>query len=331
MLKIGIKEFEEKVRDILCSAGMNTDHAAITADVFRRATLRAVGHHDIDMLLGRIKAIKEGKFNPNAAIKKISGFGAVESYDGDNGLGEVCTHYVTQQSMALAEQHGIGYCTIRNSNHFLSAAPYVEMADEKGFFTVVLSKSIAGMSLPGADKAVMGNSPFGFAANYVDGTMLFDICLSYTSVGKIKDRIKNNQKVPAYWGRDKDGEPTEDPSKMFESGLYDAIGDHKGFGIALLVEILTSIIGNGTILDEDEKQSGIKGQYAQAAISIKIDKIMPREDFVKRNQKMIQRLKEKFPPIYIPGERSVEERAKITKRGYFELDDDVFQRIESIL
>lgn len=328
MKKIMINTMEKMIERLLLSTGINHEDVKKVTDVYMRAMYRDVGHHDIKNLPGRINALKENKINPNPNIQKISGFGGLECYDGDNGLGELCSYFVTKRSIELSKENGIGFCSVRNSNHFLSAAPYVELADEMGFLTIVMSKSPTGISLPGANKNIIGNNPFGFAAGYDQGRILFDICCAYSSFGKMKQKADKGEEVPEFWGCDANGEPTSDPNKISKSGLYMPMGEHKGFGIALLVEILTSILSEGTILDQGMEEVEFKGRYSQTAISINIQNIMDMRNYRKRNQQMVNTLKELFPNIYIPGERSTEVKEQIKEKGYFEVDDQVAEQIQ---
>ena len=330
MGKISILDLENKMVKLLQSTGMNKEDIQKVTDIYMRASFRDVGHHDVASLFSRVKAINENKINKNPKIAKLSGFGGMECYDGDNGLGEICSYFITERSIQLSELHGIGFCSIRNSNHFLSAAPYAEIADEKGFFTIIMSKAPSGLSLPGADKVLMGNNPFGYAAGYENGKLLFDICCAYSSYGKMGQKAERGENVPAYWGNDLHGDPTTYPDKIVESGLFMPIGQHKGFGIALLIEILTSVFSDGAILHQDAEKTGLKGRYSQTAITIDISKTMDQSVFKNKLQQMMDILRELYPDISIPGERSLKKQMNIRQRGYFEIKDEILERIHKI-
>lgn len=326
-MKIPIADFEQTLQDILISTGLEQEAAAKVANVYIRASFRNVGHHDFQDLLGRIKQLREKRVNAVPHYTQIAGFGGIACYDGDNGLGELNAYFAAEKSMELAEAHGIGLCTIRNSNHFLSAAPYVEIAEERGFLTIIMSKSPDGLSLPGADKSVIGNNPFGFAAGYQEGKLLLDICCAYASVGKTKQMAELGETVPEYWGNNAQGQPTSKPAEILDSGLYMPIGEHKGFGIAVLVELLTAVLGQGAILTQGLTETGFPGICTQTAITIAVGKIMDFENYTGRVQHMVDILRERYPGVYIPGQRSVIEKEKIQKEGYFEIPDDLFQGV----
>lgn len=330
-MKISIIDLEDKIKSLLLKAGMNKDNAEKVTDIYMRATYRGVEHHDIYDLLGRIKQLKENKVTANPQYHQISRFGAIECYDGDNALGELNSYFIVEKSMELAGLHGIGLCTIRNSNHFLSAAPFVELAEEEKFLTVIMSKSPGGLSLPGANKNITGNNPFGYATGYNEGKILFDICCAYSSFGKMRAKAKNDETVPEYWGNDKEGNPSSNPKEILDSGLYMPIGEHKGFGIALLIELLTAVIGEGAILNQGIEDTGYKGKCTQTAISIDIGKIMDVDMYTDRVQQMVNILRQLYPDVYIPGQRSVNEKEKVKEIGYFELSNELIDKMNAML
>lgn len=329
-IKVSTDKLKKHLTDALCSHGLNKEDASVVAEVYYRATLRGVGHHEIDSLPDRYKHLDRGESNPRPEIKKIGGMGAMELYDGDNGMGELCTMYITQKSMDLAQEHGIGFAAIRNSNHFLAAAPFTEYAEEQGYFTTVMSKSPSGLSLPGADKDIMGNNPFGYSASADDSSLLFDICFAYSSYGKMGKYIKEGKSIPDHWGRDKEGKPTTNPQNVMDSQLYMPIGEHKGFGMAIWVEMMTSILAGGNILNQDENEQSLKGQYSQTAISINVEKLLGPGEFSKRNTEMKRIFRELYPDVYFPGQGSLKSKESILKQGFIEVDKDLWTAVTGL-
>lgn len=305
--------------------GLNEEDASRVTDVYYRATLRGVGHHEIDSLPGRFDHLEKGETNPAASITKIGGMGALELYDGDNGMGELCSLFATERSMELAASQGIGFVSVRNSNHFLAAAPYTEYAEEKGFFTTILSKSPSGLTIPGAGKDLMGNNPFGYSAAAADGSLLFDVCFSYSSFGKMGLLARQGKSIPSYWGEDSEGQPTENPADVLESKLYLAMGEHKGFGLAMWVELMTSVLGGGTILRDEE--SKLPGMYTQTAISINTEALPGPGSMAERTTRMKELFREMYPEIYFPGQGSLRNKEAILQQGFVEVDPELWQTI----
>ena len=150
-----------------------------------------------------------GEINAKPDYKKLSEFKTMESWDVDRGLGEVVCCFAMDRAKQLADEFGIGMCFIRNSNHFLAAAPYVEAAAEEGYISVLLCKGGMNMGTVGRTEDCMGSLPmgFGFASNK-EMPVVFDACLAYTSHGELPHKSgENNQSIEPWWGVDSDGQP----------------------------------------------------------------------------------------------------------------------------
>ena len=202
MVKIKIQELEEKILSCLEQAGMDRENALTMTEVYIRATYRSVGHHDINDFTNRLDALKGGSLTANPKNQK--GLLFLMLWKGMTAItdrGELCTSFVTMRSMILAEQFGIGLATIRNSNHFLSPPhPIVRWQKRRDSLLLFYPNPRGAFLFPGQKRNIMGNNPFGFAAGYDEGKVLFDICCAYSSYGKMGDKIKKGQRVPDYWG-----------------------------------------------------------------------------------------------------------------------------------
>ena len=72
--------------------------------------------------------------------------------------------------------------------------------------------------------------------------MVLDMAMSQAAVGKIGTYLREGKRVPSGWGLDASGMPTDDPAAILESGLILPMGDHKGAGLALMMELLTGTL-----------------------------------------------------------------------------------------
>ncbi len=322
MKEIKIKELEDLIFSILNKAGLKEKYCNWVTEIFMRATYRGVGHHDIYSLPGRIKNINEGRINKNPDIIKTAKFNALEIYDGDNGLGELNCYFITDRSLELADKYGLGLVSIKNSNHFLAAAPYVELAAEKGYLSLIFSSVGMAMGIGDSPK-IIGNGPMGYSTQSKNANILFDICMAYSSYGKLNAKKKAGEKTPKYWGKDKKGNYTEQPAEIINGGVPLPIGEHKGFGLSLMIELITSILAEGDIgLDKKENNSGT---YTHSIITIKPETV---SDKYKDNiDKLINDMKNKYPQLHIPGEGSYNNKEEIQEKGYFELEESLLNKL----
>ena len=322
----------EKIQDTVIAlfeaVGLSKNDAAITADVFIRATLRGNGHHDLYDLPGRLNSLKEKKINPKPQTTLIHRHKAMENYEGDNGLGEFHGAFIAKRSVELAREFGVGICAVRNSNHILACGPFAEMIAEAGMLGYVITRGAPTMGAPGRTEKVIGTAPQAFAAPKEDGTFLaFDACLAYTAISLLNEYAAKNKPMPSHWCLDKEGKPTTDARLVMESGVRQPIGSHKGFGLSILGEILTGVLSEGQIIDEPQPGSGIVGQPSHTAITIDMAGLMGAGTFRGRVSEMISRMKNRAKDLIIPNERSTGFKKKAKAEGSIDLDVSLIEKI----
>jgi len=327
MMKVTLSQIERITSELLGKAGLNEENVKIVTDIYMRATYHGVGHHDIHNIPGTLRNLTSGKIKSNPSIVRLHQHGALESYEGDNGLGEYCGAFVMKRAMHLAEKHGISLCSIRNSNHLLACSPYVEMAAENGYIGYIITRGAPTMGAPGRKEKVIGTSPMGYAAPAdKDYPIMFDACLSYASFGALDAKMKAGESVPSYWGLNAEGNPSTDPAAI-ANGTRLPIGGHKGFGLAILGEIITGVLSEGQIIDEPQPGTGEVGKPSHTAICIKADGLMDIDRFKKRISEMKDRMRSRAENLRIPGQRAGEYKEKILQEGSLEFDEEFINEL----
>lgn len=327
MKKIALTEINRLTGQLLQAAGLNEEHANIVTDVFMRATLRGVGHHDIHDFPGRLAGLTQGKINANPHIRLIRKYAALENYEGDNGLGELCGMFIMTRARKLADEYGIGVCAIRNTNHILASTPYLEQAAEDGYIAYIVTRGAPTMGAPGRKEKVIGTSPMGYAVPTNRGyPIMFDACLAYASNGVLAEKIRAGEQVPAHWGLDADGQPATDPG-LIAKGTRLPIGGHKGFGLTIFGEILSGILADGQIIDEPQPGSGLTGVPSHTAICIKAGGLLGQQAFTDKTTGMLDRMEARAEGLYIPGQQSHHRKARILQEQAVEINDKTVDQI----
>lgn len=231
--------------------------------------------------------------------------GGVTSLDGRNALGELCASRAVDSAMASARALGIGLATVGNSNHFLAAAPYAQRVAEAGMVGIVASRTLPSMGTPGAGKMVVGNNPLGFGVPVQGGPdLVADMCWAYASWSSFEALAQEGRDIPEHWATDPNGLRTTDPAVGLRGGP-EPIGGHKGVAMALLVEVLTSVLSDGAIADEVIRDGRLGGLHSQVAVVIDPAATVGVERVAARTFEMLQRTSELAPePIRYPGQRS---------------------------
>lgn len=145
-----------------------------------------------------------------------------------------------------AQNTGIAIVTVKNSCHFGAAGYYANLAAQKGLIGIAMSNVDPNMTAPGARGKLLGNNPMAYAspANKVPSVFL-DIAMSNVASLKVVQARKDGKQIPSTWIVDKDGLPTSDPSHYPEEGAMQPMAAHKGYGLAIMIDLLTGVLSGG--------------------------------------------------------------------------------------
>ncbi len=246
MSKIHISDLKNFCRDALCRAGMDAAEAAMAADVLTETDAYGLHTHGSKNLSGYLHKAAVGGLDLHGKFEIVAEGPAYAVADAHNALGMVTSCKAMQLACGKAAQSGIALVTVRHSCHFGAASYYVNMAAKRGMIGLAMSNVDPNMTIPGAKGMVLGNDPVAYAAPSVSEPSVFlDIALSNVASLKVVQARKDGRQIPPTWIVDKDGLPTTDPSHYPEEGAMQPMGAHKGYGLAVLVELLTAILSGG--------------------------------------------------------------------------------------
>ncbi len=306
------------VTTVFSKCGLPEAAAAVVADVLVDADLRGVSSHGVALLERNVRRIRSGSAKARPEIRVVRDQGPTALLDGDGGLGFVVAHRAMTLTMEKAAKHAVGVVGVRNANHFGAAGYYASMAAERGVIGLVASNAASIMAPPGGVTAVVGNNPLAVAVpGGVEGTLLVDMALSVVSYNRVRQAANRGEKIPLGWAMDKRGEPTEDAKAALE-GLLVPIGGHKGFALALILEVLTGPLTGGFFPWEVLE----RGHQGMGLFFLAIDPaaFLPAAEFRARVDELVRRIhsSEKQPDverIFAPGERSALTRRERQTHG----------------
>lgn len=173
---------------------------------------------------------------------------AISRIDGQNGLGPLVGQRALAEAMRLAREHGIGMVFVRGSNHFGPIAPYNFIAAQSGFASMIGSNATTTIAPWGGREARLGNSPLGFGFPNPQGDpVILDMAMSVVARAKIRNAAKAGASIPPTWATDREGRPTTDPKEALQGFLL-PVGGHKGYGLALVVDLLAGVLSGAAFL-----------------------------------------------------------------------------------
>lgn len=138
--------------------------------------------------------------------------------------------------------------------------------------------------------------------------MVLDMANSVVAAGKIRLLQKAGKPIPEGWALTKEGFPTTDPAEAMK-GILLAIGGYKGYGITLMVDLLTGVLADSNYgprvktIDQSTEPAGI----AHSFMAIDLAAFTDVDAFRRRMDAYIDEIKNSRKAlgtevIYLPGE-----------------------------
>lgn len=234
---------------IFAAWGMSEAHAAVTANVLTAADLMGVDSHGLALLPLYDQQVRDGGANVRPKIEIVHDRNAIALIDGDAGFGQVPTMMAVEMAGDRAEAFGIAAVSIRNSNHYGAAGVYVRRLAERGLIGFSTSSVWRAAIVPtGGLAAKLGTNPIAFAAPSAKGRpFLLDMATSTVAIGKLKLAQRAETEIPEGWALTRGGRPQRDPGLALLETLLVPLGGHKGYGLATMVEILSSTLSGAAM------------------------------------------------------------------------------------
>lgn len=294
--------------DILKGYGVKEENAKIVAKSLVDADLRNVSSHGVIRLSVYLRRIQSGgtKGNPNITIPKETAVSAL--IDGDNGLGSVVSEKATDLAIEKAEKMGISVVAVRNSAHYGAASYWAMKMAKHGMIGMSCSNVEPYMAVTGGNGRNIGNNPISYVfptKSY--GYISYDIACSKMAGGKALAYAVLGKQLPKDSFLDKDGKPTTDPNAAYSPLPF---AGHKGYGLAVVVEMLTSVLAGGAFGKEIGSQYDLidkPNRISHFFTAFKIDLFQELEDYYKKADGFVEYLRnlpkaENVKQIYYPGE-----------------------------
>jgi len=326
ILRVSFEDLKNFCKQVYVKAEVPEDEAGVVADLLVRADLRGIETHGVTRLPIYIERLQKGYVRKKCQLTVIKEKGPVVFMEAHGSMGHIVAYRAMVKAVENAAEYGIGWVSVKDSGHFGVAGLFPMMAAKKDFIGYIVSNSAPMMAPWGGRERIIGNNPLSYAFPAAQfPPVVLDFSCSVVSSGKLILCRKKGEKIPLGWAFDKDGLPTEDPYEGYEGGGSLApIGEHKGYGMVVVHEILTAVLTGGkwtrnikSLYEED--RSGIQGT-CHSFMALDPECFLGREEFKKNMDRYIESIKESakakgVEEILVPGEPEHRTESRFLKEG----------------
>ncbi|MDG4798363.1 Ldh family oxidoreductase [Micromonospora sp. WMMD1082] len=307
---------------LLRAAGLAEQDARATAEGLADATARGVTSHGITRLPQYVRSISAGEINRTPDVRLIGGRGATALVDADGGYGFRPSVLAVEEAVRLATRYGVGVVGVRASHHFGAAALYTERIARSGMIGIGTSTAKARIAPPGGTRAVLGNNPLSLAVPRPapDPPIALDIALGQVAIGRLRLAAEAGEPVPAGWGFDRHGRPSTDPREIIDGGLLAPVGGHKGYGLALVLEILAGALTGSPFGLAADPHRHLAGGVGHLFLALDVSALGGPDGFDAHVSDLVAQVRavppgEGQPPPRLPGEGSAARAAASLTEG----------------
>jgi 3-dehydro-L-gulonate 2-dehydrogenase len=268
IIRITFEEMRQVFHRILLKYYFTAEKANICAGIFAESSLDGIYTHGVNRFYGFIKYIKEKCIIISAEPEKINSIGAVEQWNGNLGPGPLNALKCTDRSIELAKEFGIGCVALFNTNHWMRGGTYGWRAAKAGYVFIGWTNTSGIMPAWGAVDSRLGNNPIVLGLPFNNEAIVIDMALSQFSYGKLEIAKSKGEPLSVPGGYNIEGVLTSNAAEILETRRPLPIGYWKGAGLALLLDILATVLSGGLSTSEISKH---KFEYGISQVFITID------------------------------------------------------------
>lgn len=324
MYYLDIEKTKSFVTYVFEKLGLSSEHASISSEVIMQAEFTGVNTHGLAKLPFYAMRYQNQSENLSPNIKIVNKHENNMLIDGDGGSGLIVGPIALQECINRTKEKGIATIAVRNSGHFGCGNYYAWKFAENNLIGIIMTNTAPLMAPYGGKQREIGSNPIAVAipANK-QRPIILDMATSVAAFGKIQIAAVAKTSIPRNWAKNKEGMPTDNPVEALE-GTISPIADHKGYGLAVIVDALTSLLSHGKFGQGVATMEALNGKNPEEVshfmIGIDPSSFYSINDFLTYVDNYIEYIKgspkaKNSEEIFMPGEIEFKRSEKILETG----------------
>src|SRR5437763_9420754 len=296
--------------EVFIHFGISAADAQQATDVLAKSDLRGIDSHGVARLHTYFEMLELGRINPKPNIKIVREKASVATVDGDNGLGLVVGPKANEIAMEKTEQYGSGWVSVCNTNHFGIAGYYPLKALERDLIGWAMTNTTKLVAPLWGSERMLGTNPIAIAfPGLEEPAIVIDMATTAAAYGKIEIARRAGKQIPTGWAIDRAGAMTTEPNAMMDGGAMLPLGSerdrggHKGYGLAVMVDVLSAVLSGANwgpfvppfaLRQEIPTRSVGKGT-GHFFGALRIDAFIEKDEFKKQIDELVRTLRKTRP------------------------------------
>lgn len=210
---------------------------------------------------------------------------------------------------------------------------YLERLADAGIVGMVVTNTVAIVTVPGGKGPVLGTNPIAFGIPSTGLPFIFDMGTSAVTGGDVLGAIARGEALPPDVALDADGSPTTDPDDVFGGGGLLPFGGHKGLGLSMFVEMLAGVLAGASAAPSVDDDGA--GGWGHVFVGIPLAAVGDPDEVRARTDAMISRLlahpTADGAAVRIPGHRSLGRRDAARASGMVDVDESTLARLRELV
>ncbi len=342
-MKINYEKLHRFCEKIFQKYGFNREDSFVIADVLVQADLFGVESHGVSRILKYTDLLERNVIQLDARLEIVKETELSAVLDAHSAMGQIAAAKAMQTAIEKAKKHGIGMVQLRNSNHYGIAGYYALLAAKEHMLGVSMTNSPAIMVPTFCAEALLGSNPIAFAMPAGKYPFLYDGATTVITRGKVELYQKTGKQLMDGWTVDETGKNEVRPDIILKNirektgggilpvgGSGELQAGYKGYGYAMICEIMTSIFGGGVFSMHKKDQ----GDTSQCFYAMDYGMFGDKREIENRMETLITEIhhakKEKGQQrIYTAGEKEFE-REKEYKKSGIPVSEKTYQELEAL-